>query len=141
MTTREIALVGGALLDRGQMSETARTLFASSVANRRLLMNESLALMPPRLSAGYISLENSPAYRQFQAMESQILASTGRTLPVNAGAWQSASLAVAGAMEKTQLDTASQLTAISASQSDRLVTEAVLAGGLGLAAVGPRSSC
>jgi signal transduction histidine kinase len=135
MTTREIALVGGALLDRGQMSETARTLFASSVANRRLLMNESLALMPPRLSAGYISLENSPAYRQFQAMESQILASTGRTLPVNAGAWQSASLAVAGAMEKTQLDTASQLTTISASQSDRLVTEAVLAGGLGLAAV------
>src|SRR4029077_6146502 len=135
MTTREIALVGGALLDRGQMSETARTLFASSVANRRLLMNESLALMPPRLSAGYVSLENSPAYRQFQAMESQILASTGPFVPVNAGTWQSASLAVVGAMEKTQLDTASQLTAISASQSDRLVTEAVLAGGLGLAAV------
>src|SRR5215472_5341681 len=43
MTTREIALVGGALLDRGQMSETARTLFASSAANRRLLMNEALA--------------------------------------------------------------------------------------------------
>ena len=135
MTTREIALVGGALLDHGQMSEAARTLFASSVANRRLLMNESLALMPPRLSAGYISLENSPAYRQFQAMESQILASTGRTVPVNAGACQSASLAVVGAMEKTQLDTASQLTAISAAQSDRLVTEAVLAGGLGLVAV------
>ncbi len=38
-------------------------------------------------------------------------------------------------MEKTQLDTASQLTAISAAQSDRLVTEAVLAGGLGLVAV------
>ena len=38
-------------------------------------------------------------------------------------------------MEKTQLDTASQLTAMSAAQSDRLVTEAVLAGGLGLVAV------
>ena len=135
MTTREIALIGGALLDHGQMSETARTLFASSVANRRLLMNEALALMTPSLDAGYISLENSPAYRQFQTMESQILASTGRTLPVNAGAWQSASLAVAGAMEKTQLDSASQLTTISAAQSDRLVTEAVLAGGLGLVAV------
>ena len=36
-------------------------------------------------------------------------------------------------MEKTQLDTANQLTAMSASQSDRLVLEAVLAGGLGLA--------
>ena len=79
MTTREVALVGGALLDHGQMSEAARTLFAGSVANRRLLMNEALALMPPGLDAGYVSLENSPAYRQFQAMESQILASTGGT--------------------------------------------------------------
>ena len=135
MTTREITLVGGALLDHGQMSAAARTLFASSAANRRLLMNEALALMTPSLDAGYISLENSPAYRQFQTMESQILASTGRTVPVNAGDFQSASLAVVGAMEKTQLDSASQLTSISAAQSDRLVTEAVLAGGLGLVAV------
>ena len=135
MTTRELALVGGALLDHGQMSEAARTLFAGSVANRRLLMNEALALMTPSMDAGYVSLENSPAYRQFQTMESKILASTGGTVPVKAGALQSASLAVVGAMEKTQLDTANQLTAISASQSNRLVLEAVLAGGLGLAAV------
>ena len=135
MTTREIALVAGALLDHGQMSEAARTLFAGSVANRRLLMNEAIALMTPSLNAGYVSLENSSAYQRFQTMESQILASTGRTVPVNAGDWQSASLAVVGAMEKTQLDSANQLTAISASQSDRLVTEAVLAGGLGLLAV------
>jgi signal transduction histidine kinase len=135
MTTREIALVGGALLDHGQMSEAARTLFAGSVANRRLLMNKALALMPPSLSAGYVSLENSPAYQHFQTMENRILASRGRTVPVNAGEFQSASEAVVGAMEKTQLDTASQLTALSASQSDRLVTEAALAGGLGLVAV------
>ena len=38
-------------------------------------------------------------------------------------------------MEKTQLDTANKLTAKSAAQSNRLVLEAVLAGGLGLAAV------
>jgi signal transduction histidine kinase len=135
MTTREIALVAGALLDRGQMSQTARTLFASSVANRRLLMSESLALMTSSLRAGYVSLENSPAYRQFQTMESQILASTGGVVPVNASDWQSASQAVVGAMEKTQLDNGNQLTAMSASLSDRLVTEAVLAGGLGLVAV------
>ena len=135
MTTRELALVGGALLDHGQLSEAAKTLFAGSVANRRLLMNEALALMTPRMDAGYVSLENSPAYRQFQTMESKILASTGGTVPVKAGAFQSASLAVVGAMEKTQLDTANQLTAISASQSNRLVLEAALAGGLGLAAV------
>jgi signal transduction histidine kinase len=135
MTTREIALVGGALLDRGQMSETARTLFASSVANRRLLMNETLALMTPSLSAGYVSLENSPAYRQFQIMESQILASPDGPVPVNAGELQSASQAVLGAMEKTQLDESNQLTTLSASRSHTLVTEAVLAAGLGLVAV------
>jgi len=135
MTTREIALVGGALLDHGRMSGTARTLFASSVADRHLLMNEALALMTPSLSAGYVSLENSLAYQQFQTMESQVLASASRTVPVNAGQFQSVSQAVVGAMEKTQLDNADQLTAMSASLSDRLVTEAVLAGGLGLAAV------
>jgi signal transduction histidine kinase len=68
-------------------------------------------------------------------MESQILASTGRTVPVKAGAFQSVSLAVLGVMEKAQIDSADQLTAISASRSDQLVTEAALAGGLGLAAV------
>jgi nitrate/nitrite sensing protein len=66
MTTRELALVGGALLNHGQMSDAARTLFATSVANRRQLMNEALALMTPDLSAGYVSMENSPPYRQFQ---------------------------------------------------------------------------
>jgi signal transduction histidine kinase len=135
MTTRELALVGGALLDHGQMSEAARTLYVGSVANRRLLMNEALALMTPSMDAGYVSLENSPAYRHFQTIENQILASTGRTVPVKAGDFQSASQAVLVSMEKTQLDTASQLTTISAAQSNRLITEAVLAGGLGLVAV------
>ena len=40
-----------------------------------------------------------------------------------------------GALEKTQLDTANKLTAKSAALSNRLVLEAVLVGGLGLAAV------
>jgi signal transduction histidine kinase len=135
MTTREMALVGGALLNHGQMSEAARTQFASSVANRHLLMNEAMALMTPSLNAGYVRMENSPAYRQFQTMESQVLASPGRTVPVKAGAFQSASLAVVGSMEKTELDNGNRLTAMSASLSNRLVLEAALAGGLGLAAV------
>jgi signal transduction histidine kinase len=135
MTTRELALMGGALLNHGQMSEAARTLFASSVANRRQLMNEALALMTPDLSAGYVSMENSPPYQQFQTMESRILASPGRAVPVTAGQLQSVSQALVGAMEKAQLDNGNQLTALSASRSDRLVTEAVLAGGLGLVAV------
>src|SRR5690349_13560294 len=135
MTTREMALVGGALLNHGQMSEAARTQFTSSVADRHLLMNEALALMTPSLNAGYISLQNSPAYRQFQTMESQVLANPGRSVPVKAADFQSASQAVVGAMEKVEVDNGHRLTAMSASLSDRLVLEAALAGGLGLAAV------
>ena len=49
MTSREAALVGGALLDHGQMSAAVRKQFAASAANRHLLMNEALALMTPGL--------------------------------------------------------------------------------------------
>ena len=68
-------------------------------------------------------------------MESQILASPGSAVPVNAGAWESASEAVLAAMQKAETGNGTQLSAISASLSNRLVTEAVLAGGLGLPAV------
>jgi len=137
MAGREAALVGGTLLDHGQMSAEVHQQFASSAANRHLLMNEALALLTPSLRAGFVSIENSPAYRQFQAMENQILAGTGQNapIPVNGGAWVSTSEAVLAALQKTETANGGLLTAMSASLSDRLVTEAVLAGGLGLAAV------
>ena len=135
MAGREAALVGGTLLDSGQISAQVRQQFASSAASRHLLMNEALALLTPSLRAGFVTLENSPAYQQFQAMESQILASTGETIPVDGGAWVKASEAVLAAMQKTETANGLQLAALSASLSDRLVTEAVLAGGLGLLAV------
>src|SRR5215471_8589394 len=59
MAGREAALVGGALADRGQMSAAVRQQFASSAANRHLLMNESLALLTPNLRAGFVTLQNS----------------------------------------------------------------------------------
>ncbi len=137
MAGREAALVGGALLDRGRMSAAARQQFASSAANRRLLMNDALALLTPSLRAGFLDVEKSPAYRQFEAMESQILAETGQNgpIPVNPGAWQTASFGVLASTQKVETENGTQLTAMSASLSDRLVTEAVLAGGLGLVAV------
>ncbi len=134
MAGREAALVGGALLDRGQMSPAVRQQFASSVANRHLLMNESLALLTPDLRAGFLTLQKSQAYQQFEAMESQILASSG-PVTVNPGAWQAASLGVLASLQNVETANGNKLTAMSASLSDRLVLEAVLAGGLGLAAV------
>jgi signal transduction histidine kinase len=134
MVGREAALVGGALLARGQMSPAVRQQFASSAANRRLLMNESLALLTPDLRASFVTLQKSPAYQQFQAMESQVLASTG-PVTVNPGAWQTASFGVLASMQNVETANGAKLTAMSASLSNRLVLQAVLAGGLGLVAV------
>ena len=135
MAGREAALVGGAFLARGQMSPAVRQQFAASAANRHLLMNEALALMTPDLRAGFLNLqEKSSAYRQFEAMESQVLASPG-PVPVNAGAWAKASLGTLAALQNVETVNGNKLTAKSASLSNRLVLEAVLVGGLGLAAV------
>ena len=132
---REAALVGGAFLDGGQMSPAVRQQFVASAANRHLLMNEALALMTPDLRAGFLNLqEKSSAYQQFEAMESQVLASPG-PVTVNAGAWAKASLATLAALQNVETVNGNKLTAMSASLSNRLVLEAVLVGGLGLAAV------
>ena len=135
MAGREAALVGGAFLTRGQMSPAVRQQFAASAANRHQLMNEALALMTPDLRAGFLNLqEKSSAYRQFEAMESQVLASPG-PVTVNAGAWAKASLGTLAALQNVETANGNKLTAKSAALSNRLVLEAVLVGGLGLAAV------
>ena len=135
MAGREAALVGGAFLARGQMSPAVRQQFAASAANRHQLMNEALALMTPDLRAGFLNLqEKSSAYRRFEAMESQVLASPG-PVTVNAGAWAKASLGTLAALQNVETVNGNKLTAKSAALSNRLVLEAVLVGGLGLAAV------
>jgi hypothetical protein len=132
MAGREAALVDGALADRGQMSAAARELFAESAAQRQSLLNECLALMPTDLDASYVG--NSAGYQQFTTMESQVLASTGSTIPVNPS-WPSATGTYLLSSQKAQGQAGNVLAAMGASQSDRLVTEAVLAGGVGLVAV------
>jgi signal transduction histidine kinase len=134
MAGREAALVGGALAQRGQMSPAVRQQLATSVASRHLLMNEALALLTPDLRAGFLNLQKAPLYRQFEAMENQILASPG-PVTVNPGAWQAASFGTLAALQNVETPNGNKLTAMSASLSNRLVLEAVLAGGLGLAAV------
>ena len=137
LARREATLVDGALADRGQMSPSARQLFASSAANRGLLMNDVLVFLTPDLRAPYLSVANSPAYHEYQAMEDRILASLGGSgpIPVNAGAWQSSSGTYLVAMLDAELKTATTLTTMTASLTDRQVTEAILAGGAGLLAV------
>jgi signal transduction histidine kinase len=137
MANRETVLVNGALAGQGRLSPGVQQLFTSAAANRRLLMNDIAVLLPPDMATPYVSIESSAQYRLFQAMEDRIIAASGSNapIPVTAAAWQSASAAYLGAMLNAELSSASQLGATSASVSDRLVVEAILAGGVGLGVV------
>jgi signal transduction histidine kinase len=133
--SQEVTLVAGAeAVDHGQLGAGARQLFISSAANRQFLMSQTLSLLTPTLRGGYAALVNSAAYKQFQSMESQIGASTG-ALPVNPTTWQADAGTILATMYKTQTANGAKLGAISGSASSGLVTEAVLAGGVGLLAV------
>ena len=137
MADRETVLADGALADRGMLSAAAGQSFIAAAASRRLLMNDAVTLLPASMSAAYASIENSAQYRQFQTMENQITSSIGspEPIPVNASAWQSASQGYLASMTTAELNSAGQLAAMAASLSDRSLTEALVAGGAGLAAV------
>jgi signal transduction histidine kinase len=134
MASREAALIDGTLTDGGQLTPAIRELFAGAAAQRHELLREAQALVPANLYPSYVN--DSPAYRQFQAMETQILASSGNQLPINGQTWAAVTTAYLESTYKTQNQTdAPALQAMSASESDRLLTEAISAGGVGLAAV------
>jgi signal transduction histidine kinase len=133
MAGREAALIDGALSSGGQLTPALRQLFAASAAQRHQLLAETQALVTPGIYANFVA--DSAAYRQFQSMESQILASSGDKVPVSANAWTSATAAYLTSAQKFQLANAGTLAAMSASQSDGQVTEAVIVGGIGLVAV------
>ena len=134
MGAREATLVGGALASGGQMSAAARQVFTATVGIRRTLMSMGIAGLTPDLGSLYTVLENSQQYQRFQAMEDQIMAApAGQPLPVNPAAWQQASGAYLAAMGKAGLVTGAKLGSMSNSLANKLVLEAVLAGGLGLA--------
>ncbi|HTR91594.1 MAG TPA: nitrate- and nitrite sensing domain-containing protein [Trebonia sp.] len=134
MASREAALIDGTLSDGGRLTPAIRELFAGAAAQRHELLRETQALVPADLYPSYVN--DSPAYRQFQAMETQILDSSGTRVPVNGKTWASVTTAYLEATYKSQNQTdAPRLQAMSASESDRLLTEAISAGGVGLAAV------
>jgi signal transduction histidine kinase len=137
MVTREAMLVDGALtVSRGVLSPGARQLFISSAASRQFLMRQSLSLLSPTLRVYYSTIENSLTYQEFETLESAILAADANApLPLNSGTWSLVTGGLLDVMQQAQLAEGVKLAAISAAASDRLLTEAILAGGVGLAAV------
>src|SRR4029077_13536194 len=85
MASREAALIDGTVSVGGQLTPAIRELFAGAAAQRHALLGETQALVPADLYPSYVN--DSPAYRQFQAMETQILNSSGDTVPVNPKTW------------------------------------------------------
>jgi signal transduction histidine kinase len=136
MTSRETTLLDGVLADGGQMSASVRELFVASASGRQLMLSQAASLLTPNFRTEFLSLAASPESRQFGALERQVLASSGNgPITVSDSAWQTASTAYLAALQGALGQDATQLTGQSASVSDRLLTEAILAGGVGLAAV------
>jgi signal transduction histidine kinase len=137
MASREVALADGAIaVDQGRMSPAVHQLFTSSAANRRQLLAEALSLLPAVLRSNYQSTMSLPTSVQFASMEQQIsTASDSQPIPVNGKTWETVSGAYLSSLEKTEFENGAVLQSLSSSSSAGLLTEAILAGGVGLVAV------
>jgi signal transduction histidine kinase len=135
MTGRELALVGGALAARGRFGADVRALFASTAANRKLLVGDALALLSPDLRQAYAAVNSSAVHQRFATLENQIATSAGAKLPVQPAAWQSAALPYSAALEKIAGVDITMLDSRAATYGDELDRQAYLTGGLGLLAV------
>jgi signal transduction histidine kinase len=136
MASREVALADGALaVSKGVLTPEARQLFIASMAHRQLLLTSGMSLLTPPYRAGYEAATSSPMYKQFAAMEDRIAASTGGPIPVDPKAWQSVSGQYLQVMLATQTANAGRFQAQSGNSSTSLLTQAILAGGVGLLAV------
>ena len=133
----EITLVDGALtIGHGQLGAASQQLFIGTATKRQFLTDQALSLLPPSLRAAFAATADSPAYQQFQAMESQVMEHTGSgPLLVTAKEWDSTSGAVLGALVKDETTNATQASSISSAASRGLFAEAIVAGGIGLLAV------
>jgi len=136
MTSRESTLLDGVLAAGGQLSAPVRELFTASASGRQLMLSQATSLLTPGPRAAFLALAAAPGYRQFEAAEQQVLASSGNgQVPVSKTGWQTASTSYLAGLQAALTENGTQLTARSTALSDRLLIEAVLAGGVGLVAV------
>ena len=135
--SREAALVSGAAAAHGQLSTGERELFATAVADQRLLIGDALGTFSPQLRGPWARAYASRAHQQFMLLEDRIVGSTGSRapIPVNVTAWRSVSGRFLAQAQAAELQAAPPLAELAARTGNRLLLEAVLAGGLGLAAV------
>ena len=134
---REITLMAGAAAGGGHMSTGDRQLFASAVAGQRLQIGDAIAGFTPQSRRQIQRIYASAAYHQLAAMENRIDASVGAKglVPVKFTDWESFSGGFLGELEDAQVKLNGPLAQVASQYGNRLLLEAVLAGGLGLVAV------
>ena len=131
-----VALIEGAIASGGMMPQPERTLFAQVVGQQNMLTGDTFSLADPSLTAVFKQVYNTPTYRKLLAIETQILASSpNRPIPVNGADFQ----LTAQAIQKNVLANGAKVGVLLSAQSTRLrdsvVTDLILAAGLGLVAV------
>jgi len=135
--SRETALVSGAAAALGQLTTSERELFATAVADQRLMISDALASLEPALRAPWARVYASATHGRLATLENRITGSIGSSapIPVNTGTWQSVSQAFMAQLQRAEIRDAGPLATLAGQESTRLVAEAVLAGGVGLLAV------
>jgi signal transduction histidine kinase len=137
MAVREVTLVNGALANGGYMTRNERLLFATTVANQRLLIGDALQQLNPPLAAGYHRVYTSPTYKKFSTIEDWIVNSvgTGKPVPVKPAQWSQTSFSLLGGFQAAEHQDRVVLAANGTAIGNRLLLQVLLAGGLGLIAV------
>jgi hypothetical protein len=135
-TAGAVALIGGALAARGIMTPPQRVLFAQVVGQQNLELNDTFTLANPALTVMFNKMFNTAAYHRLQAIESQVEASpANRPIPVDPADFQATAQAARGSVQTVGVQLGGVLAAESAHLRNTLVTQLILAGGLGLLAV------
>jgi signal transduction histidine kinase len=137
MASREASLITGTLFTGGQMSKSARTLFAQTVATRQLLMTDALRQLNRSCGSGYRRAEASAAHRSFTSIENQIIGSIGSKGPVriDAAAFGAAVVPLFNEYQAAEGQDRTALSSLGTRVGDQLLEEVALAGGAGLLAV------
>jgi signal transduction histidine kinase len=132
-----VSLIEAALAAGGQMTQPERTLFAQVVGQQNLLLEDTFTLSTPSVRAVYARAFESKVYRRLLATENKVENSpVNRPIPVNPQAFQGIAEGMAAAVQAPLSQIGTILSAQSANLGASLVTQLVLAGGLGLLAVG-----
>ncbi|HEX3715237.1 MAG TPA: sensor histidine kinase [Trebonia sp.] len=135
--SREVALADGAFaFEKGQMGPAEHQLFVASAASRQQLLAQAMATLPTAIRNNYLAATSTANSKQFAVLEAQIAnAADSKPLPVNGATWQKVSSAYLTALQTTEEANGGILQSLSNSASNGLLTQAILAAGVGLLAV------